>query len=380
MSQVYIVHEGSKSTPMNRIRCANEDVELQQLLENNPQLMPGDQIRPDDPRRWMLIKREMPVPDPSTGDNRWSIDHFFVDQSGMPTFVECKRFLDTRSRREVVGQMLDYAANGQYYWDKNLMRDYAEGMAKEKGQKLEDLLHQLEPDVNSIDEFFETIENNLREGQVRLVFFMEEAPHELRSIVDFLNKQMERSEVLIIEAKQFESNGMRVVAPQLFGYTEEARRVKRTVTVSSSGQKRQWTEEMFLSHVRSEHQPGEVQAFEKVLQYAKSDQFSIKWGTGKQDGSLSIIGSGSLSKSLFSFYTSGWFVIPFGSINGTEHLEGLRDDLAEMVVNVLGVSLPEDYRNKYPNIRLSVWAPKVDELIDQISILLQKYQRNNLQT
>lgn len=96
MSAVYIINGDGKTVPMNQVRCKNEDKELQQLLESNPQLMPGDQIRPYDPLRWLLIKREMPVPDPSSGEDRWSIDHFFVDQSATPTFVECKRFLDTR--------------------------------------------------------------------------------------------------------------------------------------------------------------------------------------------------------------------------------------------------------------------------------------------
>ena len=112
--------------------------------------------------------------------------------------------------------------------------DFATQTAKEYGLELEDALARLSPDsAVSVDEFLDKIENNLREGQVRMIFFMEEAPPELKSIVDFLNKQMERSEILIVEAKMFESSGIRVVAPYLFGFTEEARRVKKTVTVAS---------------------------------------------------------------------------------------------------------------------------------------------------
>ena len=50
------------------------------------------------------------------GGNRWSLDHLFLDQEGIPTLVEVKRGTDTRIRREVVGQMLDYAANAIVYW------------------------------------------------------------------------------------------------------------------------------------------------------------------------------------------------------------------------------------------------------------------------
>ena len=58
----------------------------------------------------------MALPSEEDGSNRWSVDHLFVDQDGVPTIVEVKRSTDTRIRREVIGQMLDYAANGVRYW------------------------------------------------------------------------------------------------------------------------------------------------------------------------------------------------------------------------------------------------------------------------
>lgn len=125
MASVYLMRDDGTTTTMDRVRCQNEDRELQLILEQNFDLLPGDQIDPENPRRWLLIKREMPVPDPSTGIDRWSIDFMFADQDAIPTFVECKRFTDTRARREVVGQMLEYAANGHHYWDKDALREFA---------------------------------------------------------------------------------------------------------------------------------------------------------------------------------------------------------------------------------------------------------------
>jgi hypothetical protein len=110
--QPHIVGPTGHARPMTRIRCKDEIHELQDLLHLNPHLLPGDQINPADPRRWLLIKREMPVPNAATGIDFYNIDFLYVDQSAMPTFVECKRYRDTRARREVVGQMMEYAANG----------------------------------------------------------------------------------------------------------------------------------------------------------------------------------------------------------------------------------------------------------------------------
>ncbi len=56
------------------------------------------------------------MPSEEGGAGRWAIDHLFLDQDGIPTIVEVKRSTDTRIRREVVGQMLDSAANAVGRW------------------------------------------------------------------------------------------------------------------------------------------------------------------------------------------------------------------------------------------------------------------------
>jgi hypothetical protein len=144
MAKVYVVDSNGKTAALQRIYCKNEDKELQRVLENNPDLLAGEQINPDNPRRWLIVKREMSGPDPTSGSNSWSLDFLLADQDATPTFVECKRFNDTRARREVVGQILDYAANGQYYWTKDELRSMAEESAKKlKRLSLEDALREL---------------------------------------------------------------------------------------------------------------------------------------------------------------------------------------------------------------------------------------------
>src|SRR4051812_36023911 len=173
---------------MSHVRCKNEDRELQRILEGNFDLLPGDQIDPEDPRRWLLIKREMAVPGPGSGTDLWSIDFLFADQDAKPTFVECKRFADTRSRREVVGQMLEYAANGHHYWSKDDLREAASASAAAAGSSLEAQLQRLLPNgAATADDFFDLVQENLRQGLLRLVFFLEESSPELRSVVEFLN-------------------------------------------------------------------------------------------------------------------------------------------------------------------------------------------------
>src|SRR5262249_33499286 len=74
---------------------------LQQLLAQYPDLLAGDQIDGTEPRRWLLVCREMAVPSEADGTGRWSLDHLFLDQDAIPTLVEVKRSSDSRIRREV---------------------------------------------------------------------------------------------------------------------------------------------------------------------------------------------------------------------------------------------------------------------------------------
>ena len=88
MSQVYLMEEDGATKQLQRLQCKDEGKELQRLLERNLNLLPPDQISPGQSLRWLLVKREMPVVNPSTGDNWWSIDFLLADQDGVPTLVE----------------------------------------------------------------------------------------------------------------------------------------------------------------------------------------------------------------------------------------------------------------------------------------------------
>src|SRR6266853_6688742 len=104
---------------------------------------PGDQVNPQNPRRWALVRRELPISTGELGASQWSIDHVFLDQDGIPTLVEIKRQSDSRIRREVVGQMLDYAANCATYWSVETLQYALERTCKETDQPVETALSEL---------------------------------------------------------------------------------------------------------------------------------------------------------------------------------------------------------------------------------------------
>jgi hypothetical protein len=98
---IFLLRGGDELVPMTEAPYDTEDV-LQELLAKFPDLLAGDQFAGADARRWILIERESAVPDAEEGMGRWSVDHVFLDQDGVPTLVEVKRSSDpppARGRR-----------------------------------------------------------------------------------------------------------------------------------------------------------------------------------------------------------------------------------------------------------------------------------------
>lgn len=208
------------------------EAELQELLEANVHLLPGAQIDRENPRRWLLIKREAGVPNREGGGGWWSIDHLAVDQDAVPTFVEVKRASDTRSRREVVAQMLDYAANGSVFWTLEQLRSWFEG--DDPDGAVERLVSWLDPSEEEpealADGFWQAVGTNLKEGRIRLIFVADEIPTSLQRLVEFLNEQMPRVEVLALEIRQYRAagSGSGALVPRLVGQTTRAQAAKES--------------------------------------------------------------------------------------------------------------------------------------------------------
>ena len=119
---VYLIQQDGRLVEMSEQSPDSEDL-LQGMLAQYPNLLAGDRTDGGEPRRWLLISREMPLASKEESGGRWSVDHLFLDQEAVPTIVEVKRSTDTRIRRQVVGQMLDYAANAVVYWPVERLRE-----------------------------------------------------------------------------------------------------------------------------------------------------------------------------------------------------------------------------------------------------------------
>ncbi|MGI8500120.1 MAG: hypothetical protein ACR2LR_03135 [Hassallia sp.] len=274
MSGIYLIQDNGQLVQMTEKAYDSEDL-LQKLLADYPSLLAGEQIDSVAPRRWLLISREMAVPDDEDSSGRWTLDHLFVDQDAIPTIVEVKRSSDTRIRREVVGQMLDYAANGVIYWSVDKIR--AQFEAKLNAEQL--LMSFLGEEDADQEEFWQQVKNNLQKGKIRLVFVADKIPAELQRIVEFLNQQMNPAQVLAVEIKQYLGQGLRILVPRVIGLT-----ASKSIPVPLI-EKRRWDESSFMRELKLRKGDDAAKVGNLILEWATAKEMPIRWGKGRIDGS-----------------------------------------------------------------------------------------------
>ena len=276
---------------------------LQELLERHPQLLRGDLMGHDAPRQFIIVSREISLVGEERGVGR--IDHVFLDQEGIPTLVEVKRSSDTRIRREVVGQMLDYAANAVRYWPVEDVRARFEMTCAQQGIDPDERLAPVLGD-EAADGYWARVGTNLKAGRLRLLFVADEISVELARIIQFLNEQMTPAEVLGVEVRQYvnETTGSRSLVPHVIGLTPRSR--------DRDGGNRRWDEQSFFEAIANS--PTEAEVARRILMWANDVFPGIRWGYGKSTGSFYPRLFARSSGSLFVVQTNGTLLLRVGVI------------------------------------------------------------------
>lgn len=350
-SGIYLLQNDNQLIEMTEQPYDSEPV-LQKLLEDHPSLLAGNQINPDEPRRWLLISREMNVPLEESSSGRAAVDHLFLDQDAIPTLVEVKRSSDTRIRREVIGQMIDYAANAVVYWPIEKIIAQFEANCEKQGRDPDAVLDKfLEPD-SSPEKFWQAVKTNLKAEKIRLVFVADQIPPELRRAVEFLNGQMDPAEVLAIEIKQYAGQGLKTIVPRVIGQTAEAQQKKSGVR-----EKRQWDEASFFEELEKNQGSDVMQVGRKMLEWATPNMTRIWYGKGSQSGSfVPVLAHKEKDHMPFAVWTYGRIEIYFYwyQYKPPFDIEKKRRELLNKLNAIDGIDLSADAINRRPSIPLSV--------------------------
>jgi len=349
---IYAMQDDGQLVAMQEQAYDSEAV-LQTLLAQYPTLLAGEQMDQADPRRWIVVAREVGLPSEDARADRWSVDHLLLDHDGIPTLVEVKRSSDTRIRREVVGQMLDYAAHAVLYWSIDKLRaTFAQTCTTQGCDPVQALEALLGPDVDQ-EGFWQQANTNLQLGKIRMVFVADIIPPELQRIVEFLNSQMDPAEVVAVEIRQYVGQGLKTLVPRVIGQTVEAHQKK----ASGPREGRQWDEATFFQTLETRRGSNEATIARKILVWAQTRKLRLWWGQGKQDGSFfPMFDYQGKQYWLIAVWTYGRIEIQFQMMKTTPpfETEAKRAELLQRLNALPGVIIPPDGITRRPSIRLSV--------------------------
>ncbi len=345
---IYLIQGDGQLVEMKEQSYDSENL-LQELLAKYPNLLAGDQVDSASPRRWLLVRREMPVRSEEEGPDRWSVDHLFLDQDGIPTIVEVKRADSTEIRRDVVGQMLDYAANAVVHWPVETIKAQFETNCVSQKREPDQELATFIGEYANPDSFWETVKTNLQAGKIRMVFLSDEVPSELRRIVEFLNSQMDPAKVFAVEIKQYLGQGQRTLVPRVV--------VQPIAKPDTSATPKQWDEESFCGVLEARGALGHVAVAKKILEWARNKDLRISWGKGKAIGSFYPMfdhkGGSYYVIRVVTGAKTAYVEMEFGVMKPPFDTEGKRDILRQRLNRIPGIKLSPSDIDKYPSFPLS---------------------------
>jgi len=167
-------------SPLERSTAASQggysEQFIQELLFRNPMAIPVAEV---DASFAGLVPVCMELATPAG-----SIDAFFINSLGMPTLMECKLWRNPQSRREVIGQILDYAKELANWSYEDLQREVSRAL-KASGNSLWQIVSQAFPGVDEA-QFVDAVSRNLRTGRFLLLITGDGIREDVEAIAEYV--------------------------------------------------------------------------------------------------------------------------------------------------------------------------------------------------
>lgn len=242
-----------------------KETDLQKIVEDNPNLLARSF---DDalPLKLYLVDREFGTYVIGDSGTQYSADHILVDETGIPVIVEVKRSSDTRIKREVVAQMLDYACRSDS-WDVNLLRE-------KFCQKNFDA-----PEGMKTDEFWGKVSDNLHQHHLRLAFVADVIPDTLKVLIQFMDTTMKDIEVYGVELRPYRDSdsGHLLLASSFVGNPVPS---ESKASASRVQEKRIWSHDSFIDRVREVDGAEVADLSEDIIRFCERESLTSYFGTG----------------------------------------------------------------------------------------------------
>jgi hypothetical protein len=251
--------------------------------------------------------------------------------------------------------MLDYAANGVRYWLIETIQSVFAKTCERGGCAPEHALSEFLGGELEQDDFWLKVKTNMKAGRIRLVFVADEIPAELRRIVEFLNEQMDPTEVLAVEIRQYVGQGVSTLVPRVVGRTAEAEIRK------GGAESKSWDENVFFRALEERRDGSGSATARAILEWARTQGLTIEWKGGTKEGAFYL----AIEHRGVAYYPVAvrtGFKNPYAQVQFAQLREAPFDDPTKLqdfcarLNRIQGVQLPEDSVGRYPSFQLSLLA------------------------
>ena len=308
----------------------SSEAALQTILADHPALVPG--VSAD-----AIVCREF-----QSGVG--PADLVTVDPEGTLTLVECKLAANPQVRREVIGQVLDYASR---LWQMPIAAFEAQWTARTG----ESPFAAMGDDQGLIRA---TVEANLLVSRFRIVLAVDAINDDLRRIVEYLNAiTVPTTAVIAVEFLRVHDGPVEILTPRTYG--EELADIKQA---KDPGARRQWSVQDYRDWLAASD-PTALPALTALLAALESRGFAVNGGrasTPSMNASIEIAGIGRKWPLCFYTYDNTGAVLEVRFIDFkttpdvAERYLQAASGFASLPIDTVGVRVAE-YR-KRPNLPL----------------------------
>ncbi len=240
-----------------QVTAYSDEQALQTLIAQSPDLLPGTAGQE------MAVVTELAVP--LIG----YVDVVGVDPEGNITLVECKLKANPEIRRQIVGQVLAYAAG---LWTLSY-EAFDQAFAARYGAPLAQAVAALKTEGWDEEAFRTAVADNLARGRFRLVIAIDEITDELKRIVLYLNQHTVADlQMLALELGYVADEGVEVLVPNVYG--EESNQSK------TGGASRRWDKQSVFAALAEYGSPMGVQVAQRLYGFANDRGATFYYNDG----------------------------------------------------------------------------------------------------
>jgi hypothetical protein len=365
---------------------------LQKLIHENPQILPIEEIESAF-APLISIGREIST---SVG----FIDNLYISPNGYLTLVETKLWRNPEAKREVVGQILDYAKELTSWSFSKLNESIKQSneLFQNKSKGIIDLIKEFDLIEESDEQIIiDNIERNLKRGRLLLLIVGDGIRESVEDMVDYLQSTAQLQFTLgLVELQVFKNPNNEsdlIVIPNLITRTREITRAIIKIENNSTNnivsietdfkeekQKTNYTrstitEDDFFEQLLQNTDRESLEIAKHILQVSKDKGFYIDWKTASfavkyrdPNGSGQKITLYIVTKEgNFYIRSSSWQMQNLG-LNGNSGLI-FGKKTAELFNLNIKPKYPDSW-NKEPKIK-EIY-PKFDKFMEEVEIMINE--------